>query len=150
MLHGSCSKGGASICSNGTTNPTRSLGSHTKSLGGASFFSNDADNHVEGALAFNDEPIKDLIVVTESFDQSSAKEGASVLNGEALIQQDKFPEVHQAFKGAETNPWQKQQFVKRLRALNLSLRLNVARGLTEEAQRKVNSTRTRAPAGMAT
>ena len=55
---GTCSKEGASICSDDATNSARGLGSRTRSQGGASTFSDNATNAMEGALAFNGGPIK--------------------------------------------------------------------------------------------
>ena len=101
--------GSVSTLSNDDTNPR----------GGAHMFSNGATN-----------PVK----------QSSAKGDTSVLNGNVLVQQDIIPEVHwntvrdyNIFDGDATNPWRKQQSVKSLRTLDLSLRFQCREGLSQRS-----------------
>ena len=91
----------------------------TNPRGGAHIFSNGATNPVN---------------------QSSAKGDTSVLNNDVLIQQDIIPEVHlntvrdyNIFDGDATNPWRKQQSVKGLRTLDLSLRFQCREGLSQRS-----------------
>jgi hypothetical protein len=91
----------------------------TNPRGGAHIFSNGATNPVN---------------------QSSAKGDTSVLNNNVLIQQDIIPEVHlntvrdyNIFDGDATNPWRKQQSVKGLRTLDLSLRFQCREGLSQRS-----------------
>ena len=101
--------------------------------GSVSTLSSDDTNPRGGAHIFKNG-------ATNPVDQSFAKGGAFVLNGNVFIQQDEVPEVHlnivrdyNIFDGDATNPWRKQQSVKSLRTLDLSLRFQCREGLSQKS-----------------